>query len=621
MTVMRTPHRLFLSTLLCSLTVVSLSLASSAQPIPPGAGVNWKALYRDGTSGGNFPQDYDFTGLTFVWQTTTQTVYAQAIATNGPFGGMGAPTTISGSVSGTSTYKWEWLPPTNLSSFPPPGQRRYDLFPADPLFALGWVDVKVEAAPAEPGHTAGLTASGTVRDGWGWERTFNTIPGSAPADLGELPRRNVIPANGGNVAAATVSPFAAVTGSGVPAGDQGGVGLYLKDQAFPILLSSPNVFGRPDLGDGRNQFVYGPQYPVGRLAIPTRATVPRASVADLTWLADPNANPRHVYFVSNGTIPGGQPYNPIVSGESIVPLPTREGAIAGDLEFEGLPASATGFDNVKYIYLLVENNLSQKARVETFFDGMAYNHSSEASTIRNWYYYYNQVYPAPGEYNIGGPQTRTFFPVGEAPYILIGDSAFNGGYRPAFEIRDLSEPPFPPLRRIQTAGQIYVQGIHWYIMACEHEKGHISLTVAGIELNYEGARPPADAGDGDGVDDAWELRNNLDPTDSDTTDYYRDLPQGSADVGKEDRECLCDLLALGGVRPHKDKWLRDWAKDIGLRWGQWGPHNPDFAAYFGASVTTPYHPWAYWPNSGPTTFDPDWGSVLTSLSQLDGGGQ
>lgn len=162
---------------------------------------------------------------------------------------------------------------------------------------------------------------------------------------------------------------------------------------------------------------------------------------------------------------------------------------------------------------------------------------------------------------------------------------------------------------------IYKRNSHLYlymIYTCEHEQGHANDAQNGIQtLSGSGTA------DGDGVDDAWEARNNFKNYDYDTARAYLDQDPNSSDYQKGDKECLCDIQALGKLLPKKGVWQQDWAND-GIQWGKWAPYG---------EVDTPngpmsllYFPWNYVPSDGGNHPDPP-GSVLVSLSQLDGGGK
>ena len=56
--------------------------------------------------------------------------------------------------------------------------------------------------------------------------------------------------------------------------------MQLNGLAFPITLSAPDPFGRPDLGDGKNQFVYDATTPAANLVLPGIIGVPDASADD-----------------------------------------------------------------------------------------------------------------------------------------------------------------------------------------------------------------------------------------------------------------------------------------------------------------------------------------------------
>ena len=143
-----------------------------------------------------------------------------------------------------------------------------------------------------------------------------------------------------------------------------------------------------------------------------------------------------------------------------------------------------------------------------------------------------------------------------------------------------------------------------------HERAHNADHTAGIE----GAFPD---NDGDGISDTWEDSHYFNKALSDTTGFYRGLPMGSNDYGKGDRECLCDIQALGYlVDAHsQEKWRFDWAQG-GL---QWGPRPPIGTSRFPWTFRS-YDPATGQPGDPQTDLPsntPGHTPTLTSLGQLN----
>ena len=130
----------------------------------------------------------------------------------------------------------------------------------------------------------------------------------------------------------------------------------------PIVLSAPDVFGRPDLGDGRNQYVYD-SVNEGKLLLPVTTSVAGAGSEDLSTIA------QAIDWVVNPVPPGLQPYTRVPGTESIIPNSTTiYGNVLGSLVFVGQPAQNTQF-GARTVTLRVNGSNSQRAQAQSFFPG------------------------------------------------------------------------------------------------------------------------------------------------------------------------------------------------------------------------------------------------------------
>ena len=190
--------------------------------------------------------------------------------------------------------------------------------------------------------------------------------------------------------------------------------------AYPIVLSSPDPLGRPDLGDGKNQFVYTADTPDGYLYVPGAIQVTGAPPAAVNWLINnsPIVGPldKVNLTIDSSVIPNTFTHQWAISGNTIYvntpqdvnnPYPSYQ---FNHWIFKGLPSDNSGFGN-HTVNLLVQGAKTQTAKIQTFFNtgvkGAASNWPSSDGTP-NWYYYYAQVYnpfssAAPGTYSSGSP--------------------------------------------------------------------------------------------------------------------------------------------------------------------------------------------------------------------------
>ena len=197
---------------------------------------------------------WDWTGLTFsaslLWVPPyTFTVYSGG----GDFYYGNVPPisgtmSWSGSISGTVTNKWLWTPQGgNLTTNPPP-----------PLFVLQRADMSLLYYLYNPSNVQGLAISGPASDGLGDSLSVSVPPFPSPLTNINGPTvtgRAIQAASGTTLVSASVSPSLS---EGVQATNASGAaypGAGIGISMYPIVLTAPNPLGRPDLGDGSNQYV------------------------------------------------------------------------------------------------------------------------------------------------------------------------------------------------------------------------------------------------------------------------------------------------------------------------------------------------------------------------------
>jgi hypothetical protein len=343
--------------------------------------------------------------------------------------------------------------------------------------------------------------------------------------------------------------------------------------AYPIVLSSPDPLGRPDLGDGKNQFVYN-GYATGQLLIPARITALGAGAAQFSWLTVGH----HVDIsVIGPAISGEKPYTWYPSSSDIEAQTSGVDAASqayplGDLAFLGLPTmynGSTGDPNAfgnHLAVLKVDGNNSQSAHIQTFFTGTASNRPGSDGITPNWYYYYSQVEPASGLYDSDAVDSWTEPGIKNNYAIHVGSSAYVSG--PASGMRVFYLRDTQPTTLIQYAGDLFLKGIHHFIEENAHESGHRNLFLgtygtAYTEGTFVGPGPqnwswPLTS-DGDNVINSWEISHHLDPNSPDTTQAYPSAAMTNGDVG--DNEVIADIQALAPVFNDMDDWQKDWAAE------------------------------------------------------------
>ncbi|MDQ2730903.1 MAG: hypothetical protein M3Y56_04525 [Armatimonadota bacterium] len=453
-------------------------------------------------------------------------------------------------------------------------QRTLDQAPAPPL----WILAKSSGGSAgwgtnDPIADYGLGGSGYFADGFGSGNDTFSFPGFAPTDQSTLPRRKLIQATlqadqqttvlltspSGHVEISGGQQYA--TGYPSPRGGGRATGnIYVNQEVHPVLLSSPNPLGHPELGDGTNQYVYDFNT-VSGLAIPAWVNVSGASLDDTNWVAP------HVGL--NTDIADEQAWNWWITAGGLQPNLTNPNVNGVnysnyDLLFLGLPTSNSNFGNHS-VTLKVNGGDSEKANIQDFFPASATNHPVDDADnafggvpIPNWYHYYNQVYTATGNYDSSAGPSYT---EGIYPYTIhITNQAWDSGS--IYPVRVFHFiPNVPGAPYVQEAGQLDCPGIFNYIWTCAHEQGHQNVGFAGtINTKPYNADP-----DGDHIDDNFEAAHHLNPNDIDTThayDYNNNGTRNTEEPG--DPEYLADVQTLSILLGSRSLWQQDWA-DTGVQ--------------------------------------------------------
>lgn len=277
----------------------------------------------------------------------------------------------------------------------------------------------------------------------------------------------------------------------------------------PIQITNPNPLGRPDKGDGSNQFVYDATTLDGFLSFPGGVNIPGAVANETAWIMrDPaDINGPHVSLTPD--LPAesiSQGWN--LYDHTLVPsIPISSILIKhGDLSnlsdgylYKGLPKSNSDFGN-HLVTMNVDGNALQQAHIQTFFIGIDANKSIVAnypnassnlgpdnSVIPNWYYYYNQVYASPGTYDHLGEdsgQTASHIDLSPPYAVHIHDDAYGQYNIPVYCLSN----PIKTTDLVSCLGNLSISGVHAYIFLCAHEAGHQSLSLqkdaSGLPLVY-----------------------------------------------------------------------------------------------------------------------------------------
>jgi hypothetical protein len=241
----------------------------------------------------------------------------------------------------------------------------------------------------------------------------------------------------------------------------------------------------------------------------------------------------------------------------------------------------------------------------------------------NWFYYYNQVYPSPGDYTSQGVSQAFYSPSGNygRHSIVIGDDASRPYKIPVFVKSDLG---------VHCAGYVTVYGILSYIQTCGHENGHVEMMKVKDSVPFPYDKPFVDA-DGDWLNDTWEAAHHLSSSSRDTfkiAPLLGIVANPNPATESMDNEVPAHIEALKQVLAKwEEAWQQDWS-GTGVQAGQWGPKNRDKWHYWLTPAERqnkfPTHPWFFtpmkfngggWIRSGPDSMDLPKGYV-TEFDQL-----
>lgn len=425
---------------------------------------------------------------------------------------------------------------------------------------------------------AGVAGAGQV-GAFGGGASFNAVPGRAPSLPSDDVRRGVVAASAGAVAQASLSPslyealFAQADGQG---GSAHGVAEQ-SENVYPLGLSSPDVFKRPDtLGDGGNQYVYDSQQPDGELVVPAVVTVQGGNQDNATFATS------HVDWALSPAIPNQVlPYVKYPYGSQVfAETPINSTTVTTGFVFRGLPERYNDFGN-RTVIMTVDGSNSEVAHTQIFFGEKDLNWPNTDYIVDNWYHYYDQVYTSPGEYEAtSGPSYTQSYVDGlgfRGSEIHITDQAAGEWVVRVFGLKDSLSP------YVIFLGTIETKGVHNYIETCAHEHGHADAWVS--STSADGFIEQSTTSDGDLVVTSYEDTHHLKSNTKDTTEAYAGLEPG-------DTEVLADIPALQPMLNHIANWHDDWS-DAGLQYGTLyfsspsGP--PDFYWKFTPNTTTSVH--------------------------------
>jgi len=338
--------------------------------------------------------------------------------------------------------------------------------------------------------------------------------------------------------------------------------VWYSIDAYPIVLSSPDPLGRPDLGDGKNQYVYDTGVP-GRVNVPAIITCLGAGTPDTSWVVAGN----HVDVAFLPAIAGQEPHTWSAFGADI-------GHGPGYFTFDGLPTEYNGslsdsnrFGNHLAI-LKVDGSNSQSALFQTFFDMKASNWPGSNGYTPNWFWYYQQAHTPPQPDTVGA----NYNPNLGARGVTTVSPTISGSTNPSTYEYDIEIGPNacdddivnvfgidPTTNLVKRIGGLSIKGLYCFARVISHEEEHVHLVKQQIVIPYNTQYGPpygVTDTDGDGIPDDWEKAHHLDPNNSDTTGEYGNATGNN--VGKGDVECLCDIFAMGELSSHQSLWQQDW---------------------------------------------------------------
>ncbi len=594
----RAPHRLFLAV---------LSLMTPLLLLPPNARAGTYTWQTTDANGRLTAQSPTYTGGQVVFSGgpgPDLTYNYSGGYGNGPDRGVASDINCSGAI--TATFTWQPDAGKNMDTDPPPDQ----VMVQETSYALTNA-TGTDASPPTGECSNGLGISQSLI-----LTTDPNYPGQVSGHANCSSTRYTLHAGGPTVMLPTCSPVAHSANTSSQSK------VHYSAVLFPIVISAPDPLGRPDLGDGKNQRVYGAQQPDGYLYVPGAARAVGASAPAMQWLL---ASQIVDMAIDNSVIPNTFVHGWTVSGDTLFintpqntdnPYPNYQ---FNSWIFKGLPSQNSNFGDHD-VNLYVQNKKAQTAKIQTFFNGLAKNWPNTDNATPNWYHYYNQVYPsAPvtfdanltgpaGETTPADPNTKDYSWDPPAsyyvrpnewvyPYLAIGPAVMPSYDLGVFDL-DGSVLGLPSRKYVRYIGSLSMNGIFSYINAVSHEKAHVTLIQRGIcypwsskpPLQFEDeqgiVRPYTDS-DRDTLDDGWELGHHLLPTNPDTTGHFSNYTDPKFPrFGTGDLEALAEVLVLKSVFDNISLWKSDWS-DRGVQYGD-GIHlyytPPDFYFDFTAAV-------------------------------------
>ena len=366
-----------------------------------------------------------------------------------------------------------------------------------------------------------------------------------------------------------------------------------------LTLSAPNPLGRPDQGDGTNQFVYDNIVPntapndKGHLFVDGIVQAPGATSDQLTWLLNPSPKLDCIFDAPMTTASGSPAQHTWTMNGSNLQVQTsnatdsRVATTHNQFIFFGLPASNSGFGNHQETLTLQSSAVAgQTANIQTFFMSSASNYPGAYTdyqnsvptggnpTLRywtpNWYHYYRQIYPTAGSgYSVSydGNTSEGGYDQAFSPFsIYIGSSTYPYMQMRVFALDKTN--PADQTKKVTYIGYLDCPRLLGYIAVCAHEHGHQAAFQASvppatdpiytIDPNSQSAWPAT--GDGDEVVDAWENKHHMDSTTSDTTRAYGLTSNGRLPGGDvPDNEVIADIPALAELYNNISLSKQDWA--------------------------------------------------------------
>ena len=572
------PHRLCApSSVRLLLAAVSLMTVPLLLPRTAHAGTYWRSFSGTGQDEVTTPTSHKITAYanddTFLYYFPYYYRNGKGISDGTPGSAATATETFSGSVTVTFT----WHPNPNLASDPAP----------QTVLVRQDCTVQFYIAPQQVGSAVG-DSSGRVDSGLGVSAVE-----SSSGELVTCTGTDYVIA-GGNTFSVGCSPSMSVFLSRSSSGAGGSINskLAYTAAAYPIVISAPEPLGRPDLGDGKNQFVYGAQQPDGYLYVPGALRAVGASSADMQWLL---ASGSVDMAIDNSVIPYTFVHGWTVSGDTLfinTPNNSYPNYQFNSWVFKGLPFQNSSFGNHD-VNLYVQNTKAQTAKIQTFYSATASNYPESPGEYDingyytpNWYNYYKEAYPTSTSYdaNMTGPEGETN-PTAAGMAWVAGPPDGKGGVKIEVEVTKMGPgaisapavrtiPVFevsPMTNYLDVAGQLQIKGIYSYLYVDGHETTHVASYVSGdaIPRNSDGTLPQGIVdSDGDFIPDQIELKYHLNPHDTDTTGYFTDVSNFSEGTytNRGDEEAIAAIGGLHAVVSNSTAWQQDWA-DISVRYG------------------------------------------------------